>query len=233
VYYYVYETVCLENGKIYVGAHKTKNLNDNYIGSGKILSHAIKKYGRDKFIRKILKFFDTEKEMFEYETVLVNEEFLNRDDVYNLSLGGLGGDRSAFFTEETIEKCRKKSAGENNPYYGIKHSIEIRKKISETLLEKGSDWLISNASNAGKGNIGKKRNEDQKLKYHEIANNREKYTCEHCGKEGQRNSMIGYHGEKCSKNPNAIKRIWINDGHKNKLVLETEIPKGSNMGRKK
>jgi len=54
IYYFVYETTNNINGKKYIGYHKTTNLNDGYLGSGKILHYAIKKYGRGAFSRRIL-----------------------------------------------------------------------------------------------------------------------------------------------------------------------------------
>jgi hypothetical protein len=35
LFYFVYKTTNLVNGKIYVGKHETDNLNDCYLGSGK------------------------------------------------------------------------------------------------------------------------------------------------------------------------------------------------------
>ena len=41
-YYYIYQITNLVNNKIYVGVHKTKDLNDGYMGSGKVIISAIK-----------------------------------------------------------------------------------------------------------------------------------------------------------------------------------------------
>jgi hypothetical protein len=42
----VYETTNKINGKIYVGCHKIDDVNDDYLGSGKLLMEDIEKYGK-------------------------------------------------------------------------------------------------------------------------------------------------------------------------------------------
>lgn len=91
MYYTIYKTTNIVNGKIYIGKHQTKDLNDGYLGSGKILRSAIEKYGRIKFQKEILYTFNNEEEMNTKEQELVTEEFLARPDVYNLCPGGQGG----------------------------------------------------------------------------------------------------------------------------------------------
>lgn len=84
----IYRTTCLVNGKIYIGAHRTEDPNDSYLGSGKALSYAIQKYGREKFSKEVLFEFNTEEEMFAKEREIVTTDFRKRADTYNLVEGG-------------------------------------------------------------------------------------------------------------------------------------------------
>lgn len=89
MYYILYQITNKLNSKIYVGVHKTKDLEDGYMGSGKVIKAAIAKHGIENFEKKILKTFNNADDMFAAEAALVTEEFLAREDVYNLRRGEL------------------------------------------------------------------------------------------------------------------------------------------------
>ena len=99
-YFYLYKIQNNINKKIYIGVHSTYNLNDGYRGSGVVLNKVYKKYSLNNFTKYILEFFSSYQTMMKREKEIVNIEFLQRDDVYNLTLGGL----TPLFTEETIKK---------------------------------------------------------------------------------------------------------------------------------
>jgi len=99
-YFTVYEITNKINGKIYIGVHGTNNLNDKYMGSGILIKKAILKYGIENFERKYLFIFENRKEMFEKEKELVNENFINDSNTYNISIGG----ESAFGNDMIIVK---------------------------------------------------------------------------------------------------------------------------------
>ena len=87
-YHYFYKITNNINGHFYYGVHNTNNLDDGYMGSGKRLHYAYNKYGIENFTKEILKFFESTKEAFEYESKIVNEELINNPNCYNIKLGG-------------------------------------------------------------------------------------------------------------------------------------------------
>jgi hypothetical protein len=66
-------------------------MDDGYMGSGKYIRSAIAKHGIENFTKVILETFDTSEAMYAREKEVVTEEFLLREDVYNLRRGGFGG----------------------------------------------------------------------------------------------------------------------------------------------
>ena len=101
--YIVYQTTNKVNGKIYIGVHGTENpdIFDGYLGCGCYIQrpatfknggtpfkYAILKYGVKNFIRTTIQCFDLEQDAYDLEAQLVNEEFIRREDTYNLALGG-------------------------------------------------------------------------------------------------------------------------------------------------
>lgn len=87
MFYTIYKTTNLLNGKYYIGKHQTYDPNDDYLGSGNLLKRAIKKYGRNNFKKEILHIFDNEADMNTKEKELV----VIHEDSYNLCDGGHGG----------------------------------------------------------------------------------------------------------------------------------------------
>lgn len=87
-YHYFYKITNKINGHFYFGIHSTKNLNDGYMGSGKRLHNAYKKYGMNSFEKEIIKFFDTRKDASEYEAKVVDKSLLENINCYNIRLGG-------------------------------------------------------------------------------------------------------------------------------------------------
>lgn len=87
MYYTIYKITNKLNGKFYIGKHQTCDLDDDYMGSGKRIKAAIKKYGIENFKKEILQVFETETEMNEAEARLV----VLSEDSYNLCPGGQGG----------------------------------------------------------------------------------------------------------------------------------------------
>ena len=219
MYYYIYQITNLVNNKIYVGAHKTRCLDDGYMGSGKVIKYAIEKHGLKNFRKDILEFFTNDEDMYAREKEIVTEEFLLREDVYNLRRGGHGGfdylnsaegifNRRHTFkiwsdsgTKAFIEKFNSDEAFKKAHLIKLQ---EVRKKAIIKISEKYPKGV----------QYGKKQSEETKLK--------QKDTYENIGhQQGEKNSQ---YGKMWIYNLETFESIRINK--------DEIIPDGWNKGRK-
>lgn len=60
------------NGKMYIGKHKTADLDDGYMGSSTWLRRSINKHGKENFRKEWLMFCEDEEEMNYMERVFVD-----------------------------------------------------------------------------------------------------------------------------------------------------------------
>lgn len=130
IYYTIYKTTNKVNDKFYIGKHQTTNLDDGYLGSGKRLRYAIDKYGINNFIKEIIHILESLEEMNAKEREIVNEEFLTRDDTYNLKLGGGGG------WENISPDDKSKGAKIMNEIVNSDPEYNERRRIRSSLLFK-------------------------------------------------------------------------------------------------
>lgn len=116
--YIIYQTINLVNNKIYVGRHRVEDISvfDGYIGNGVNINYpssymnpkyafqfAVKKYGTKNFRRSTLYIFDTEQEAIDKEAEIVNDNFINRPDTYNMILGGGGMKPEGYSTKKIYQ----------------------------------------------------------------------------------------------------------------------------------
>jgi hypothetical protein len=121
-----YRTVNIVNGNYYYGVRTLRKENDPYLGSGLRLKAAVKKYGKECFIREDLATFVTFEEALEWERVTITEEVLKDPKCYNLKPGGAGG--SLPWSEK-----KKKEAVSKGSY---KKTDETKEKLSQTAKKR-------------------------------------------------------------------------------------------------
>ena len=206
--YTIYKITNKINGKFYIGMHKTTNLDDGYMGSGVLISRAIKKYGIENFSKEILHIFDNEEDMIakEKELVVISEQ------TYNIAEGGKGGfsyinkndlsDYSAAARKAgKIARDRFKSGVISDGHWWFtKEGIKKRSVLGkESLRRKHADggWTFSGKSHS-----------DQ---------TREKMKKSAVGKHnGEKNSQYG--------------TVWITNGQENRKIKAENLDKWLKLG---
>jgi hypothetical protein len=193
-YYLVYQITNIIDGKIYIGAHKTNDLFDGYLGSGKYLRRAIKKHGIENFKRDVIHFCNSEEDMFAKEKEIVTEEFIKRKDTYNCKVGGEGGWDFANKLAENTQINWKSRAGKQGAL-AFKKKYENDKKFAEEMFKIRSNVAKTNYK-TGKWKpldwTGRHHNDETKLKMSKSAKGKR------CGKNNPQYGMCWIHDDKRS-----------------------------------
>jgi len=209
MYYTIYKITNKINGNFYIGKHKTNNLNDSYMGSGKLIKAAIKKHGIENFEKEILETFNTEEEMNEAEKRYV---VLGKGS-YNLCPGGQGGwgyvnNNGLNNSPMTAERSKKRSDAVRKirkQHLLVEKNIIKFKEITALALLRVKE-LYPNGTF-----YGKKHSEETKKKMSISASSR----------IGVKNSQFG--------------TCWITNGIENKKIkkdlLESFVELGYYKGR--
>ena len=149
MYGYIYLTINKINHKTYVGQKKLKNKNwdkDNYLGSGKLIKCAIKKYGKKNFEKFLIQFCYSKEELDKQEIFWIAEYRKRGLAQYNIANGGEGN-------------------------AGYKHSEEAKKKISEAMkvytYNKGRHLSEETKKKMSESHKGKHYSEETKRKMSE------------------------------------------------------------------
>lgn len=150
MYFTVYKVINKINNKYYIGKHKTKKPEDFYMGSGKQIKDAIRKYGIENFDKQVLFVFDSEVEMNEKERELVTKQICEDKNSYNMHEGGNGGFHHIHISEKRKEYLslggkmspfgRKEwtQKQENNKFKsGDKRTLELSKKANAHRIKHG------------------------------------------------------------------------------------------------
>lgn len=157
-FYGLYKITNLVNGKMYIGQHVTDNLDDGYMGSGKIIKLALQKYGKANFRKEWLGFYEDRDELNYMELVFVDDTWVNRADTYNISLGGRGHSVRNH-TQEEKRHLSNFMKGKRNAL-GCKRSDVFKQSLSNRMKGKRLRLGMKNTDNAkagiSAGNLGKK-----------------------------------------------------------------------------
>ena len=135
MYGYIYETYDTLTNKYYIGKHKSESYDENYFGSGKIITRIINKR-KETLKNQLICWCDTLEELNEKEKYYIQQYNSLKPNGYNISLGGDGGPTHfQKHTPEAKEKMSKKKKGKPSTFKGKHFTDEQRKLISERVKE--------------------------------------------------------------------------------------------------
>lgn len=227
MYGYVYLTTNKINGKKYIGQHASSEFDKSYIGSGKLILQAIKKYGKSNFECVILEECNTQDELDERERYYIEQSnAYSNDDYYNIALGGKCC-QLEYQTEETKAKISKANSGKVRTEEVKQHMREVcsgsrwmNNGVEQSyVLKEDVQNYLDNGYEFGMlpGRKSSPATEERKQKISNALKNKPKSE-EHAEKHKQALKAKKYH--------------WFTNGSENLLISEyDEVPQGFYRGK--
>ena len=155
---YTYCITFLPTKQQYYGAKYAKNCNPKdfwrtYFTSSKYIHELIEEYGKNSFTYYVDKTFKTAKEALDYEYNFLIKHNAAKDTSW---LNKHNSDKKFYCAGKLSEKQRnklyKKRTGKNNHFYGRKHTVETKRKMSVKYIAIHEDYpmnkiIIDNITN--------------------------------------------------------------------------------------
>lgn len=137
----IYKTINKINGKWYIGKDMTNSL--NYYGSGKLISQAIAKYGKDNFEKIVLETCTSKDELSMREKFWISETKATVDPMsYNLAAGGEGGDLSKFI-DYSSRKIPQNNFKQAHAWYNSLTDSQKHDFHSRQGAARSKGWYVS------------------------------------------------------------------------------------------
>jgi hypothetical protein len=150
--FYVYKTICTITNEYYIGIHKTKNIHDNYLGSGVKIIESIKKHGVENHIKEIICYCKDYSELLIKEKILITKEKIKDPLCMNIKIGGSGGYNMSSEKIKKISKyageCFSKKLNTDKDFkkeFSEKVKLGLQKAKERGYINKGSNQLITSS----------------------------------------------------------------------------------------
>lgn len=213
IYGYIYITTNHITYKRYIGQHKGSQLDQKYLGSGKLMKQAIKKYGRNNFSCKIIDVAYSSEELDLKEMYWIGfYDAVNSSRYYNIAAGGAiqGREFGHEVSRETREKLRIANTGKH-----LSYETRLRMSVSQRgkhCGDKNSAKLPQSRAKLKERNHGRNNPAYGKHWYNNGKNAVFAYSCPDGYREGRGN--FGTNRDKL------IGRHWYNNGITSVLAYE-------------
>lgn len=221
MYGYIYLTVDLLKGRVYVGQHKSKEYDKNYLGSGKIIKNIIKSR-KDTLKNYVIEWCNTAEELDDAEIKWISC-FREECVCMNVADGGSSSPMMGkHLSNETKQKISLKKKGCISPMKGRHLSEEAKQILSQKMTGR---YIGRQMSEQQKHKIS------EKLLGHAVSNDARKKMRE--AKLGKTGPWLGEHRDNKTREKISLKlknSKWMTNGEMVKYVSPEETKIYLEMG---